>query len=270
MKVTRKLKVVICLLAVATMSDSFNNAKNSRPMENSNGIENTRGFAVVELFTSEGCSSCPPADELLAGVQKESSKKPVYILAYHVDYWDHLGWKDAFSDAAYSKRQSRYGEWFKLQSIYTPQIVVNGKTEFVGSNSSELQKAITAELGKDARTTLQITGKVEKGQISVEYQLDGSQDRSELAIALIQKSGQSKVTRGENSGHILNHVQIVRELVIDTSPMNHGKISLHFPKDFKTNNWELIGFLQNKFDGAILTAGRVGLSVQGVEAVITH
>ena len=123
----------------------------------------------------------------------------------HVDYWDHLGWKDAFSDAAYSKRQSRYGEWFKLQSIYTPQMIVNGKTEFVGSNSSELQKAISAELGKDAKTTLQITGKVEKGQISVEYQLDGSQDRSELAIALIQKSGQSKVTRGENSGHILNH-----------------------------------------------------------------
>src|SRR6187402_1594915 len=91
------------------------------------------GFAVVELYTSEGCSSCPPADELVSKIQKESNGQPVYILAFHVDYWNRLGWKDVFGDAAYSKRQNDYAQYLKLPSVYTPQIVVNGKKEFVGS-----------------------------------------------------------------------------------------------------------------------------------------
>src|ERR1700761_7333228 len=101
-----------------------------------------KGFAVIELFTSEGCSSCPPADALVARVQKEDNDKPVYILAFHVDYWDRLGWKDAYSSAAYSDRQRRYATWFKLESIYTPQIVVNGDRQFVGSESGSLNGAI--------------------------------------------------------------------------------------------------------------------------------
>src|ERR1700743_2691255 len=83
----------------------------------------TKGFAVVELFTSEGCSSCPPADQLVARIQQEDKEQPVYILAYHVDYWDRLGWKDAFSDARYSSRQKTYTGWLKIRSAYTPQIV---------------------------------------------------------------------------------------------------------------------------------------------------
>src|SRR5882757_10188754 len=94
------------------------------------------GFAVVELFTSEGCSSCPSADALVAAVQKENKDQPVYILAFHVDYWDRLGWKDAFSDAAYSDRQRAYASWLRLSSIYTPQVVVNGRKEFVGSDAA--------------------------------------------------------------------------------------------------------------------------------------
>src|ERR1700743_3380708 len=105
-------------------------------------VVDTKGFAVVELFTSEGCSSCPPADAVVAKLQKESAGKPIYILAYHVDYWNHLGWKDAFSDAAYSARQKDYAQYLKIEGIYTPQIVVNGKTEFVGSEEGTLHKAI--------------------------------------------------------------------------------------------------------------------------------
>src|ERR1700744_6104626 len=97
-----------------------------------------KGFAVIELFTSEGCSSCPPADALVARVQKESNDKPVYILAFHVDYWNRLGWKDVFSSAEYSERQNQYARWLKLSSVYTPQIVVNGRTEFVGSEEANL------------------------------------------------------------------------------------------------------------------------------------
>src|ERR1700761_8258700 len=107
-----------------------------------------KGFAVIELFTSEGCSSCPPADALVARVQKESNGKPVYILAFHVDYWNRLGWKDVFSSAEYSERQSEYAKYLKLESVYTPQVIVNGKKEFVGSEESTLQNSVSAALQK--------------------------------------------------------------------------------------------------------------------------
>src|SRR5882757_7431762 len=97
---------------------------------------NSKGFAVVELSTSEGCSSCPPADELVEKIQKDNKNGKIYILAFHVDYWDHQGWKDRFSDREFSNRQRQYAGWLNLQTVYTPQIVVNGTTEYVGSDQS--------------------------------------------------------------------------------------------------------------------------------------
>src|SRR5947209_3544323 len=88
------------------------------------------GFAVVELFTSEGCSSCPAADETLAKVAREYPEN-VYVLGFHVDYWDRLGWKDVYSSADYTNRQREYAQQFNLNSIYTPEVVVNGRVEFV-------------------------------------------------------------------------------------------------------------------------------------------
>src|ERR1700730_14813133 len=107
-----------------------------------------KGFAVVELFTSEGCSSCPPADELVARIQKENNDQPVYILAFHVDYWNNLGWKDSFSSSAFSKRQNQYADWLNLRSVYTPQVILNGRKEFVGSDEGLLRNAIKAGLQK--------------------------------------------------------------------------------------------------------------------------
>ncbi len=100
---------------------------------------------LVELFTSEGCSSCPPADRVLAQLETEQPNKNAEIitLALHVDYWDNLGWKDKFSSALYSQRQSVYGQALKLNQVYTPQMVVDGQKQFVGSNLSEANKAIT-------------------------------------------------------------------------------------------------------------------------------
>ena len=93
--------------------------------------------SVVELFTSEGCSSCPSAEKLVAVAQNEFGDNTI-VLSYHVDYWDRLGWKDSFSKRAYSDRQRQYAEHLNLQSVYTPQAIVNGKTEFVGSNKTAL------------------------------------------------------------------------------------------------------------------------------------
>src|SRR5580704_5223589 len=111
-----KILTVAAILTIAALgATAFINA---RLLNKVNG--DNKGFAVVELFTSEGCSSCPPADELVAKIEKESKDKPVYILAYHVDYWNRLGWKDVFSSAEYSKRQNEYAGYLHLQQIYTP------------------------------------------------------------------------------------------------------------------------------------------------------
>src|SRR5512146_3181325 len=99
----------------------------------------------VELFTSEGCSSCPPADALLTQLEKQRQidGRPIIVLGEHVDYWNNLGWTDRFSSARFSERQSEYARKFGLDSVYTPQMVVNGRTEFVGNDPAALQKALS-------------------------------------------------------------------------------------------------------------------------------
>src|SRR5271167_1475342 len=112
--------------------------------------------AVVELFTSEGCSSCPPADAALAEMAANARKSgaPVFALAFHVDYWNYLGWTDRFSDAAYTRRQSDYARAFNTDQVYTPQMIVNGVDQFVGSDRDAAKRAIDAALAKPAPATV--------------------------------------------------------------------------------------------------------------------
>jgi len=221
-----------------------------------------KGFAVVELYTSEGCSSCPPADELVARVQKESKDKPVYILAYHVDYWDRLGWKDVFSSADYSKRQTDYARYLHLQSVYTPQIIVNGQTEFVGSQESTLRNAIRASLQKTPAAKLVLTVlSTGQNQASLKYSTEGTDKNTVLLLALVQKSAQTKVERGENSGHTLSHVQIVRKLQKAALNGVDGQANVALPHGFEPQNWEIIGFLQNTATGVVTGAARAEFMV---------
>ena len=103
------------------------------------------GFALVELFTSEGCSSCPPADKVVAALAKDYPANAI-VLGFHVDYWNYLGWKDEYSSADYSDRQQQYAAAFALNSIYTPQVIVNGKTQFTGSDKTSLYNTVEKEL----------------------------------------------------------------------------------------------------------------------------
>lgn len=215
------------------------------------------GFAVLELFTSEGCSSCPPADELLAKIQKEAGNRPVYVLTYHVDYWDRLGWKDTFSNADYSKRQYQYASKLHAQ-VYTPQLVVNGKTEFVGSNESATDYAINSALKGSPETSISLHGDLQSGKMALNYQVTGDSDNDELVIAAVQKNAISKIKRGENEGRTLAHAQIVRQLYsFELGKAKKGQVNISLSKDFDSNGWELIGFLQDPKTRAINAATRV-------------
>src|SRR5258706_12849303 len=133
-------------IALAGLSFSFCNSKATKKITHPAG---GNGFAVVELFTSEGCSSCPPADEAMIRLAKEFPEH-VYFLGYHVDYWDQLGWKDEFSNADYTERQQHYSTVFGENSIYTPQAIVNGEKELVGSREGELRNIIQQDLKNTA------------------------------------------------------------------------------------------------------------------------
>lgn len=250
----KNFKILILTAALVALSITFGAFKGqykASPATKS-------GFAVVELFTSEGCSSCPPADELIAKVLKETVNKPVYILAYHVDYWNRLGWKDRFSSPQYSDRQRQYTKWLKLQSVYTPQIVVNGQTEFVGSQESNLRNAIQAGLEHDIKTQLTLPGiNLTNKQLSLQYKNTSNVHNCQLVIAFEQKAAQTDVKHGENQGHILSHVNIVRQLNNIDLEQPSGKISLKLPQEYNTHDWEVIGFVQNTLTGRILSAQKI-------------
>jgi len=255
-----KIFVLVALFAVAAIaSTAFIKAKLFKKPGTVTG--DNKGFAVVELYTSEGCSSCPPADELVAKIEKESKDKPVYILAYHVDYWNRLGWKDQFSSADFTKRQNNYAAYLHLQSVYTPQIIVNGKTEFVGSEEGTLRNAIKTNLQNSAAARLGLNiVSIEQGEAVLKYTTEGNDKNTLLLVAVLQKSAVSKVGGGENSGRTLAHVQIVRKLQSIALSSASGQANITLPKGFDAQNWEIVGFLQNKTNGAITGAARAAIA----------
>ena len=210
------------------------------------------GFALVELFTSEGCSSCPPADEVVGRL--EGWKKHVYVLSFHVDYWNYLGWKDIFSNADYTERQKEYGSIFQLSSIYTPQIIVNGKSELVGSEETRLRNKIDESLNeKPAAAISMIIQKEEGSKIGISCKTDGEK-HLQLYVALVQNMATSHVQRGENRGKTLTHYHIVRDF--QSAPNKNGSADFHFelPAGLSSSACTLIAFLQNPKTGFILAA----------------
>jgi hypothetical protein len=255
MKAIKIFIASICLAVVTISALAFINGTHSKANINSNG----NGFAVIELFTSEGCSSCPPADKLIARIESESGNKPIYILAYHVDYWNRLGWVDKFSRSEYSERQKQYAKWLKNPQYYTPQAVINGVSECVGSEETNLRNAIKTGLDGSEKTKLTLSNiKVDNNKATVQYHTEGTKINCDLLIALIRKDATTKVEAGENGGHTLSHVQIVNQL--KATPLKNGMDgtqSFPLPKGFDPQKWELIGFVQNTSSGEIIGASKV-------------
>lgn len=197
----------------------------------------TRSPVLVELFTSEGCSSCPPADELLTRLDQMQPVPGVKVIALsqHVDYWNRLGWADPYSSAEFSRRQSEYAEAFRIDGNYTPQMVVDGQAEFVGSNMSKARNAII-KAAQSAKATVQITrvgNSSEAKTVTVPLQVRieslppvSSGDTVEVLLAITEDNLRSNVLRGENGGRLLKHTAVVRRLSVI------GKISSQDDRTF--------------------------------------
>jgi len=214
-------------------------------------IKGQDGFALIELFTSEGCSSCPAADEALEETQKMYSDKDVLIVGYHVDYWDKLGWKDIFSDASFTQRQEYYSNIFHLNSIYTPQVVVNGRKEFIGSNKSKLVSSIEEQLNERSAVSIKLNVvQYTEGKIDVHYSAEGVDAKKEQAIlVLVQKMATNEIKKGENNGRTLHHINIVRNIFY--LPLKEKTTNFRLPAGLQKEDVFVAGFIQDKRSGSI-------------------
>jgi hypothetical protein len=223
---------------------------------------------VVELFTSEGCSSCPPADAILAQLDREQPvhNADIIVLGEHVDYWDSLGWRDRFSSPDFTQRQKDYQYFFKLDDIYTPQAVVNGSVQLNGTDRDGIKSAI---LDAAAQTVpLQFTS-VQVRRDSVTFTLkDGPATHPEnvdLYAALVDPTDTTEVHGGENNSRTLHHAGVVRSLALVASSAHMKSlgehpftIQLHTPGT--VNSMRLVVFAQAKRIGPVLASASCVLS----------
>jgi len=174
---------------------------------------------VVELFTSEGCSSCPPADALLIKLSQQRTQSGIdlILLGEHVDYWNYLGWTDRFSSSQFSQRQSNYAKAFHTSGPYTPQMVIDGRAEFVGNDTERAHQEIAqqAKQPESAKVALQWEG----NRLHVSVQ---SADRGKVLLALTEDGLSTQVGSGENGGTTLHHAAVVRQLR-DLGSLDKGK-----------------------------------------------
>ena len=186
------------LLALICLGVELGSARNLPAQSNS-----PRGPAVVELYTSQGCSSCPPADALLG----ELSQMPnVLALAFHVDYWDSIGWRDHFALPTAVRRQQQYVETLGLSSAFTPQVVVDGRSSFVGSDKRRILAAIAEPLN-----TIPISVEVARGVLTVSVPEPLDRERYDVNLIAYLPQADTNVERGENSGRTLREFNIVRQ-----------------------------------------------------------
>lgn len=229
-----KRAFLILLLASVVVAAVF-------AMERASAPKIGERMVVVELFTSQGCSSCPPADELLRRIARDPKLHGKVIpLAFHVDYWNSLGWRDPFSSRDWSARQRDYVRAMKLASAYTPQIIVNGTRQMVGSSSFEVYKAIEDESRRAAEGTVTLTP-APGGYI---VRATSPHRDADLVVVTFENGATTHVTAGENNGKTLADDAIARKLV-------HAESGAKIDVDPK---YGVVAFLQDRGTKRLWTA----------------
>jgi hypothetical protein len=221
---------------------------------------------LVELFTSEGCSTCPPADDLLADLVKSQPIPGVMIvgLGEHVDYWNQLGWTDRFSSSAYSERQRVYARNMKAHEVYTPQVVIGGSKESLGSDRSRVMHAISAVAKEQAAMlTLSRTG-LSGGMLQVKVSLSGARqgDQPGLFAAVTDDADTTVVGGGENSGHSLQYTNTVRIMKF-YGPISNGQeklLAIQLPPDADKKKMHLVVFVQPTAQERVVAVASIPVS----------
>jgi hypothetical protein len=258
------LILAFCLIAASCSSESVanNNAANSEaPTKMAPG---ERQPVLVELFTSEGCGNCPPADRQLAFLETQQpvAGADVITLGYHVDYFNDRGWKDEYSDAQHTKRQQLYSMRLGVESIFTPQMIVDGHEQFIGSNAAKASETITRAASADKPDVgVTLNGK------TAEVTVTGlTRHMAATAVLVAAEDGLvSDVKAGNNKGRRLPHISVVRKLqafgkVPEKAEEFRGTVELPADPGWKQENVRYVVYLQEDMSGRIIAAGRVKTS----------
>ena len=240
--------------------------------------DGVRSPVIVELFTSEGCSSCPPADIILTQLQKIQpvAGAEVIALSEHVDYWNYIGWSDPFSSAAFSARQETYAQAFRQERIYTPQMIVDGQTEFVGNSMNKAQEAI-AKAARSPKAGVKISlpqtkpereNQAIKLSVSVKNVPPVNQgDVAEVILAITENNLSSNVSRGENSGRKLAHTAVVREMralggVDPATKSFDSETTAVIADGWKRDDLRVVVLVQERAHRRVLGAGVLNLAAR--------
>jgi hypothetical protein len=278
-----KLKLFLCSafltasLLASRGAGSWNTLNPSAvgPAEKSAGTQRST-TVLVELFTSEGCSTCPPADLLLTALEKTQPIKGVQVIALseHVDYWNHQGWKDPFSSAEFTGRQAEYARAFgDKDAVYTPQMVIDGRSQLIGSHSQMALQAI-ADAGRLVKLDVNIAiAKSGSKSVTLAVQVQKESgisegDNPEVILALTESNLLSSVARGENSGRKLAHSAVVRKLIklgtADGSTFNAER-SLDLNSSWKRQNMKAVVFVQEKSSRRVIGAATTELQDANIQ-----
>lgn len=217
-----------------------------------------RRTVLLELFTSEGCSSCPSADRLLRKLDREGSVRgaEVVVLSEHVDYWNHDGWVDAYSSPQFSKRQEDYASLLKAEA-YTPQLVVDGRKEVLGSNRSAIERAIEESVPLP-KTTVAVNARKEAAGISVHIEVGpvASEKPARIYLVLAADQARSHVMHGENAGKDLEHVAVVESLVqigtVTAGTSFQKDVRSALPPGLRAGNLRVAVFVQDAMSKRVL------------------
>ena len=267
----RSLLLVAMLISIFVLSPRGTSAQAAKA---------DRTPVLVELFTSEGCSSCPPADALLAKLDQLQpvTTAQIIVLGEHVDYWDDLGWHDRFSSRQFTARQSQYSSRLSVDGVYTPQMIVDGTDQFVGNDAAHALRAIQ-HAAQTHTLQLALSHPVVAGNrisASVSTTTAPTKLNGDLYAALVDPADTTDVRRGENGGRQLHHVGVVRVMQRIGNLKDLGEsreFSLTAPADATPSNMRVVVFAQSEDQGAILgvaaSAGS-GAETGASSAALTH